>query len=156
MDAATGTIVPSGFVGRRVFTARPNETISVDGLSGFCVAVGTEAANKLGAPDATRFPHYAGDTAYTLRASRSGITVSLLGSAVVELTHHTPAGIAQRVQEGADIRQVFRATNSPYRLGTLFALLRLKYGPVRGTGLGILRATHWFAQFARARIANRE
>ena len=152
IDAATGTTVPSAFVGRRVATARPGEIVGVDGLSGFCVAVGSEAALKLGVPDASHFPHYAGDTAYTLRASRAGHSVVILGDAVVALTHHEPNGISERVQQGGDFQQVFQATNSPYRLRTLFALQRLKYGAVVGTGFAIARTIAWMAQFVAAKL----
>lgn len=159
VDATTGTTVPSGFIRRRVCSPREGETITADGLSGFCVAVGHEAWTTLGAPDSTNFPHYAGDTAYTLRATRNGFTVAILSAAVVDLTHHSPTGISDRLRAdlgwSTDFRRVFSQTNSPYRLHTLFALLRLKYGAVLGTGLAVGRTAAWVTRFASAKLRTR-
>ncbi len=147
--AATGTGLTTGFVGRQTFTAGPGETRVVQGLSGFCVGLGAAVAPRFGAPDAANFPHYAGDTAYTLRASRAGAKIVLLGDAVVELVDHREgsAGLRERLRVteslGDNWRRIFSAANSPYRLRTHFALQQLKYGWVAGRALAAARATAW-------------
>jgi len=152
VDAATGGAVPTGFVGRRTFAPAAGEMRAVQGLSGFCVGVGADAAARIGPPDAERFPHYGGDTAYTLRASRAGCPVFQLGDAIVELIDHAGGarGLRAQVQPEKSLaenwRKIFAATASPYRLRTLFALLRLKYGPLTGSALAAARAAGWMAQ----------
>jgi len=154
LNAATGATVPTGFSGRRIFSAAAGEIRPVQGLSGFCVGLGADVAGRLGPPDAENFPHYGGDTAYTLRASRAGCTVALVGDAVVQLLDGGggPAALRDRVRAGESLaenwRRIFSATNSPYRLRTLFALQRLKYGAATGSVLALARATGWMAGMA--------
>jgi GT2 family glycosyltransferase len=159
VDAASGRTVATGFVGRRVITPTGDATIPVDGLSGFCLALGPQAWRALGLPDAEAFPHYAGDTAYTLRARHRGHPVVLLPPATVTLTDHEPAHstIAGRIDRRATLSAnwtaLFRATRSPFRLATARALLRVKYGPVLGSLLGTVRTIAWNARFAWAWLA---
>jgi GT2 family glycosyltransferase len=160
VDATTGATVPTGFVGRRTFSAAAGERRAVEGLSGFCVGVGAGAAAKLGEPDALNFPHYAGDTAYTLRANRAGHPVVLLGDAVVELVDYGsgPATLESLVQKELSFsenwRRIFAAPNSPYRMPTMFALQRLKYGPITGRALALLRGAGWLGRmwWAKTRV----
>jgi GT2 family glycosyltransferase len=156
VDHRSGETVPTGFIGRVAYGASQGEVRPVQGLSGFCVGLGSQAWSSLGRPDAGRFPHYAGDTAYTLHASRAGHPVVLLGSATVELLDHRPLPLNARLNESRSFRDnwhhVFSTPASPYRLRTLLALQRLKYGPVVGTLLASLRAAKWVAQLASAYV----
>lgn len=156
-----GHVAATGFIGRRVFRVAPGEERRVEGVSGFCVGIGASAARALGPPDAANFPHYAGDTAYTLRASRRGHAVVLLGDAAVDLLDdlRTPATVAARVRVdetlAANARRIFGATASPFRLRTLFALQKLKYGPLAGRALASARAASWLAELAWAKATGR-
>jgi GT2 family glycosyltransferase len=157
VDKATGRAVPTGFTGRRTFSPAPGEELSVQGLSGFCVGLGANASRRLGPPDAENFPHYYGDTAYTIRASRAGTRVVLLGAAAVDLVDHRdgPAQLRERVRTNESLaknwRRIFWGTNSPYRLRTLFAFQRLKYGAAAGTALAAARAASWIGRFMWAK-----
>lgn len=135
----------SGFSGRHQVSARAGESRPVEGLSGYCVAISRRAWEKVGAPDARRFPHYYGDTAYTLQASRAGLRVLLLGDAVVQLRDYTPP--AATFPAGATWSQVFRDKKSRFRLPTQWHYLRLKYGAVRGSVLALGRTLAWQLRF---------
>jgi len=156
-DVRTGAAVPTGFQGRRSVTAAPGKTLPVDGLSGFCVGVPRAVWKKLGAPDAFHFPHYAGDTAYTWRATRLGVPVLLLGDVVVTLLDHRapPAspGAARRPERSwsDNYRAIFLSRKSPFRLATQWNLLRLKYGLVTGVALASLRTVVWHMRFVLGR-----
>ncbi len=161
IDAATRQPLPTGFSGRRIFSAGPGEERRVSGVSGFCVGIGAKAAAELDLPDAERFPHYAGDTAYTLKASRRGHPVVLLGDVIVDVVER-PTGsgtLDTRVDASASWRTnwqgTFSATQSPYRLRTMVALLRLKYGAALGTPLAMLRAVDWIVRLVRAKLRRR-
>lgn len=152
VDARTGMPVATGFIGREVFAPGNAGRIQVQGLSGFCVGIGVTAWRDLGPPDALRFPHYGGDTAYSLMAARRGFPVLLTGDAVVELADHEDARttLAGRVRPGesfaANWRRILLAKNSPCRLRTLFALQQLKYGRLLGTASGTVRAASWVVE----------
>jgi GT2 family glycosyltransferase len=159
---ASGRRVPTGFVGREVFAASESEARPVDGLSGFCVGLGSVAWRELGPPDAQHFPHYAGDTAYTLRAHQHGHPVVLLGAAAVDLLDLVPNAVPVRDAVKTDEsllsnwRRILGATRSPFRVRTMAALLRLKYGVVLGTALATWRATAWTIEVALAWIRGRK
>jgi hypothetical protein len=156
-DAASGRVVPTGFVGRKTFSADTGEVRAVQGLSGFCTGLGAEVAARLGPPDAKNFPHYAGDTAFTLRANRAGCAVVMVGDAVVELLDHGagPATLEARVRAGDSLPdnwdRIFSATNSPYRLRTMWALQRLKYGALVGNVTAAARTVAWIARLVTAK-----
>jgi GT2 family glycosyltransferase len=158
IDSATGRTVTTGFVGRRDVAAVAGAPRFVHGLSGYCVGLGAGVMERLGVPDAKSFPHYWGDSAYTLRASRSGYMVVLLGDAVVDLVDHRNgiAPLSEHVRQNeswsANWHRVLGALNSPYRLRTLFPYLRLKYGMLPGTILAAGRAAVWMAQLVSARL----
>jgi len=58
-----------------------NETVGCDALNGNLVCISREVVEQIGYPDAADLPHGYGDFDYTLRASRCGIPVRLVGAA---------------------------------------------------------------------------
>lgn len=152
-DAITGAPVPNAFIGRARLETKPGELQRADGLSGFCVAVPRAAWERIGAPDAKHFPHYYGDTAYTLAAGRAGFFSYVLGSAHASVDAYAPPptvrGLHRKGQGWRkNARQIFVSPKSPYRLGTLFAFQRLKYGAILGTLIAVLRSAGQIARFA--------
>ncbi len=153
-----GRPVPTAFVGRTALSAPPAGTAaaSVDGLSGFCVAVPRAAWTAVGFPDAARFPHYCGDTAFTLAAGRVGVPVRLDGAASAQLAPyreraHTVADYVRRLPANeATWTAVFRAPGSPFRAATHVHYLRLRYGWVAGTLLAAGRLAAWQLAFIAA------
>ena len=149
--AETGQAVPNAFRGRNRVTPRAGETCEVDGLSGFCVALPRAVWSRIGPPDARRFPHYFGDNAYTLTATRAGFPAMVLGAVRADLTGfrvpltlpllHDPARTWRE-----NFERAFISPKSPCRWRTLFAFQRLKYGPVAGRLLATGRAAAGVAQ----------
>ena len=156
-DAKTKAAVPNAFRGRGRVSAAPGEKQPADGLSGFCVVLPRAVWTRIGRPDARRLPHYYGDNAYTLLAARAGFSVSVLGDARAELTaFQAPPALRAMGEPAAGWREnwqrIFVSPKSPYRLRTLFAYQRLKYGAVLGPGLALARAASWIGQFLWARV----
>ncbi len=156
VNAETGAPVPTAFSGRVPCSDPGGRAAAVDGLSGFCVRIPRVAWERLGGPDPYAFPHYYGDTAYTLKASRAGLPCLLLGAARARLVHYAPRPVAvsDYVQDpGGGIRswpEVFRSKRSPFRLATQRAYLRLRYGAVAGSVLGVSRGIAWQWSWWRA------
>lgn len=150
--------VPTAFIGRTSLSVPPAGAgnARVDGLSGFCVAVPQAAWTAAGFPDAARFPHYCGDTAFTLAAGRAGVPVRLDGTATAQLAPyreraHTVADYLRRQPDGtAAWAAVFRAPGSPFRAATHLHYLRLRYGSVAGTLLAAGRLAAWQLAFIAA------
>lgn len=150
--------VKSAFVGRKPLSAPPSEVANaeVSGLSGFCVAVPRAAWIKLGFPDARRFPHYAGDTAYTIAASRAGMPVRLSGNATARLSpYHERAHTIGDFLRRQPVRArtwgaVFLGHGSPFRAATQLHYLRLRYGTIAGTVLAAARIGIWQLAFIAA------
>ncbi|MEO6875267.1 MAG: glycosyltransferase family 2 protein [Opitutaceae bacterium] len=148
-DKATGALVPNAFIGRERVEVTPETDQAAEGLSGFCVAMSVAVWSRIGPPDAAQFPHYYGDNAYTLRAARAGFRVRVLGAARAELIDHRelPTLAALRDPNASWLTnwcRMFVSPKSPYRLRTLFAFQRLKYGSMRGNANACARACHWF------------
>ena len=155
-NAETRELVPNAFLGReRVMPSAAGKS-RADGLSGFCVALPRAVWTAIGLPDAGQFPHYFGDNAYTLIAARAGFPVVLLGSARANLTaFHAPPSLGEIAKSAEGWRerwdQVLVSPKSPYRLRTLFAYQRLKYGWIIGTAIALGRSLKWIAQLAWCR-----
>lgn len=144
-DRRTGRSVPNAFVGRRALVGTAGTTVEAEGLSGFCVVVPRAVWTRIGVPDARRFPHYFGDNAYTLAATRAGFPARVLGAARAELTDQPDLVGASAPSNRAagwhdNFARVFISPKSPDRLRTLFAYQRLKYGGLRGTVQATARA----------------
>ncbi len=154
----SGRPVQSAFVGRKPLSVPPSGRVSaeVSGLSGFCVAVPRAAWVKLGFPDARNFPHYAGDTAYTIAATRAGVPVRLSGNATARLSpYHERAHsicdyLGRQPAHARTWRAVFLGHGSPFRAATQLHYLRLRYGGIAGTVLAAARLISWQLAFIAA------
>lgn len=129
--ASSDGIIDTGFIGRQKTSAIEHDYLLVDGLSGFLVGMTRSVPEQIGLPDSRRFPHYAGDTAYTLLASRSGIPVYLMSSAqaiITDKTHNSGSLISYFQSLSApNWKNIFINKKSPFRLQTCFYLYQLKY-----------------------------
>lgn len=158
VDAVTRAPWPNGFIGRHRVAGHPGRTSHLDGASGYCAGIGTMVSAALGPVDEVKFPHHYADSAYTLRATRAGFRVILAGDAEVELVR--PGRAVHRIAERIEPRtgllgnagRVFQATNSPFRLRTLFAFQCLKYGVPAGTLLACVKVAVWASEFATAHL----
>ncbi|MCM0593987.1 MAG: glycosyltransferase family 2 protein [Gloeotrichia echinulata IR180] len=145
----------NGFRGRQVFAASPGEVISVDGMSGWCVGIPSAVFDKIGYPDASKYPHYAGDDMYLLRATRAGFRACLLGDAKVNLVGGVRITIKfqhyfhPQLTFAETFQRLFWNKKSPYRLPTQFYRHTEKYGILLGSLLFSLKVIAWLANWAK-------
>ena len=155
--AATGRVLATGFRGRRRLAAGAGEAVPVDGMSGYCVGLPAAVVASIGYPDASRFPHYAADGMYLLKAGRAGFRVFLLGQAVATIEgggHDTTQGFADycRYLGRPAFRQVFLRCKSPYHLRTQINYHIEKYGFVVGWSLSAFKFLIRLLQWALIRL----
>ena len=155
IDPTTNTRIASGFKGRTDLPAPARgEIVMAHGLSGYCLAVPRSVWERIGTPDADRFPHYYGDTSYTVQAHAAGFPIVILGDAEVEL-----ADFQGRIRSPGQYRnparswtkeytRTFLNKKSPFRLATQWHMLRLKYGVALGSMLAVQRFAAWSLRFA--------
>jgi len=130
----------NGFKGRRSFCAKPGEVIEADGFSGWCVGMPAKVCEKIGFPDAEKFPHYWGDTVYTLQATHAGFRACLVGDIKAKLTGEVREQLDLRgyflpgQNPVAALGRLFLAKRSPYYLKSLFHYMVERYGIVIGPG----------------------
>ena len=150
VQAGTNERVPNGFVGRSRVSAGETESVVAEGLSGFCVMVPRAVCDRIGFPDSRDFPHYFGDNAYTLAASRAGFECIVLGNVRAELVaFKSPPGLSITGESWrTNFQREFVSFKSPRRLRTLFAYQRMKYGMIFGTLLAGIRTLGWLTRFA--------
>lgn len=158
-DENGGTVAKhNGFRGRQGIAAKPGEVIEVDGLSGWCVGMPATVFQKIGPPNAARFPHYNGDDMYILKATRSGFKAYLLGDASVTLvgavhprlnfqTHFRPGLTPIQIWQG-----LFWSKRSPYRLPTQFFRHLERYGALPGVLLFLVKLAAWLSQWAKLQV----
>ncbi len=146
--AETHTLKPTGAKGRTPIYAQPGDLVPVDEMSGHCVYIPRAVIDKVGFPNIRRFPHYHGDSSYSLRATRSGFSAYLLGDAHV--IH--PGVIKAQLKDFADFdstfpittfRQVFLSPKSLYYWPTQYFYNVEKYGYGLGVGLFFLKVSRW-------------
>lgn len=149
----TGRLVPTGAKGRKRIAAQPGEVVEVDEMSGHCVCIPLLVVNKIGFPDAIRFPHYHGDSSYILKARKAGFSAYLAGD--VRVSHS--GAVKSRLKDFFDAENksllksfsvLFLAKKSLYFIPTQFHYNVLKYGPVFGTGLFLSKLTWWIFRWA--------
>jgi GT2 family glycosyltransferase len=139
----------NGARGKTGCMANTGEILEVDSMSGWCVGIPATVFEKIGAPDAQKFPHYSGDDMYVRRATRAGFKAYLLGDLQVILAGgvHENLDLAKYFQAGLDpiatLRAVFWNKKSPYRLPTRFYGLTERYGILLGTLFFLTKLTLW-------------
>lgn len=147
----SGELVETGFKGAARLKAREQEIVEVDGLSGYCVGIPATVFKQIGAPDATKFRHYAGDGMYTLKATRAGFKAYILGKAKVTLVgeknpiHHFSDYV--RNSPNPTLKSIFWNYKSPYHLPTQFHYHTYKYGILSGISLFIAKSFFWLLRF---------
>lgn len=145
--------VESGFKGRNRLKASPNEVVFVDGLSGYCIGIPTSIVNKIGLPDADRFPHYFGDVMYVLKATQARFKVCILGSAKVILPgknnaiHSFPNYLLQ--MSSIKLSLIFWNKKSQYYLPAQFFYHTAKYNIFFGVPLFLGKTVWYLVQFIK-------
>lgn len=158
---STAPVRVSGFRGRQSLLANAGEVVEVDGVSGWCVGIPRAVFSKIGPPNAWKFPHYNGDSMYTLTATRAGFKAFILGDAIALLVE---AGASR-----GDLRSVFKPElslmqslkalfwdkKSPFRIPTQLFYQTTRYGPVLGFLLFLARIFSWLGQWIKLQTAYR-
>lgn len=150
--AETHTLKPTGAKGRTPVYAHPGDLVPVDEMSGHCVYIPRAVMDKIGLPNVRRFPHYHGDSSYSLRATRAGFSAYMLGDA--QVIH--PGTIKAKLEDFADFKfaspiktfnQLFLSQKSLYYWPTQYFYNIEKYGQFKGTGLFFLKSLRWLAKW---------
>jgi GT2 family glycosyltransferase len=155
---STSPIVPNGFRGRASFAAVAGETIYVDGTSGWCVGMPASVFDRIGAPDVKRFPHYGGDSMYTLKATRAGFKACLLGDAIAILAevgdsrYNFQSYCNPKLSTLKLMRSLFWDKKSLFRLPTQFFYHIARYGAILGTPLFLFKLTVWLKQLLQIKF----
>ncbi|MEA5506344.1 glycosyltransferase family 2 protein [Halotia wernerae UHCC 0503] len=150
----------NGFRGRTALYASPGEVIPVDGMSGWCVGIPSVVFRKIGFPDATKYPHYAGDDMYLLKATRSGFKACLVGDAKVNLvggvrmTSNFKHYFHPKLTITETFQLLFWSKKSPYRLPTQFFRHTERYGTVLGIILFSIKVISWLGQWLKYQLLN--
>jgi GT2 family glycosyltransferase len=148
----TNTLKPTGAQGRTRIAAQPGEILPVTEMSGHCVCIPGTVIDQIGLPDTQRYPHYHGDSSYTLKATRVGVKAYILGDAKV----FHPGKIKTKLEDFADfentsrlqtLNQIFLAQKSLYYLPTQFFYNIDKYNFIAGTGLFFLKLVRWLIKW---------
>ncbi|WP_088241720.1 glycosyltransferase family 2 protein [Calothrix rhizosoleniae] len=143
------TRITNGAKGRKGLLAQPGEIVSVDGMSGRCVGIPSKVIQKIGLPDAVKFPHYSGDHMYVLKATRSGFKAYLVGDFTTAMygevyeTLNLHKYFRPESTPVTTFKALFFNKKSPYRLPTQFLYLTEKYGYLEGIFLFILKFISW-------------
>jgi len=150
-DAKSGLLVETGFKGKIRVKALEDEVVKVDGLSGYCVAIPASVFKQIGTPDANKFRQYAGDGMYTLKATRVGFKVYILGKAKVTLVEekdpiHNFTNYVQNTKYRT-FQSIFWNYKSPYHLPTQFYYHTYKYGFLIGLPLFTVKSLSWLVRF---------
>ncbi len=149
----THRVEDNGFQGRTSCAATPGEVREVDGVCGWCVGIPRSVFSKIGAPDARKFPQYSGDDTYTLRATRAGFKVCLLGDAKVTLaggvrvTHHFDYYIKPGKSARTTLTNLFLSKKSPYYLPTKFYYYTERYGLAIGMLMFMTKIGTWLPRW---------
>ena len=148
--------VENGFRGRKRLAATPGEVVFVDGMSGYCVGIPSSVFQKIGVPDAKRFPHYGGDGMYILKATRAGFKACILGDAkvtlpgVIDPVHNFSSYLYTSTT--SNLQSIFWNQKSPYYLPTQFFYHVEKHGVVIGMPLFLFKLSFWFSQWLQLQI----
>jgi GT2 family glycosyltransferase len=151
--AETHTLKPTGAKGRTPIYAQPGDLVTVDEMSGHCVYIPRVVMDAIGFPNVKRFPHYHGDSSYSLRATRSGFSAYLLGDA--QVLH--PGLIKTKLEDFSDFQsyppqktfnQIFMSKRSLYYWPTQYFYNTEKYGFLLGNILFLSKALRWLSKWS--------
>ncbi len=154
---SSNQLLETGFRKRQRYTAHPGELIDVEGVTGYCVALSRTVLDRIGLPDAARFPHYCGDDMYTLKASRAGFPVYIVGDAPAQLrdmseaNHDFTSYVHCRFSQNLQARSLFFSKKSRYYLPAQFFYHLEKYGSL-GIALFSLKVLQWALHYAGIRL----
>ena len=152
-DSDSRQIQHNGFQGRRSCAAKPGEVLEVEGMSGWCVGIPATVYQKIGAPDAKKFPHYSGDDIYTLQATKAGFKAYLIGDLQATLFGgvHENLYFKDYFRSNANpistFSSLFIQKKSPYRLLTRFFVFRERYGTFIGLIVFITKLGTWLIEW---------
>ncbi|KAB8330893.1 glycosyltransferase family 2 protein [Scytonema tolypothrichoides VB-61278] len=147
--------VHNGAQGKRGCVANPGEVLEVNSMSGWCVGIPTSVFEKIGSPDAKKFPHYSGDDMYVFRATCSGFKAYLIGDLKATLIGpvHETLGLPKYFRPGLSAPEVFSSAfwnkKSPYRIKTKFFYLVERYGMILGVFLFLARLISWLGEWTK-------
>jgi GT2 family glycosyltransferase len=154
----TQTLDETGALGRQRVTAKPGEVIAVNEMSGYCVGIPIEVIKSVGVPNQSRFPHYYGDCAYTLKANRFGFPAYILGDVRVshQASKSTIQDIVSQLKVDRSIIQIFKAVflskKSPYFLKSQFFYGLEKYGFIQGSIIFFIKLNGWMLKIIQAKL----
>lgn len=154
----TDAVISSGFKGRKSLAANPGEVIYVDGTSGWCVGIPASVFSTIGVPEVHKFPHYGGDSMYTLKATRSGFKACLLGDATAMLlelgnSRCSFASYCNSELNFVDLtRSLFWDKKSLFRLPTQFFYHLARYGIFLGTLLFLAKLFFWIEKILETKL----
>jgi glycosyltransferase involved in cell wall biosynthesis len=143
----------NGFRGRQGCAANPGEIIDVDGMSGWCVGIPSAVYEKIGVPDAKKFPHYSGDDIYTFQATKAGFKAYLMGDLRATLCGpvHAKLDFQDYFQPGltpaVTFKSLFFNKKSPYLLSTRFFVFQERYGLLIGMIVFITKFSIWIIKW---------
>lgn len=152
----SNTLIETGAKGRQRMAAAPGQVVNVDEMSGHCVGFPASVIQRVGFPDANRFPHYHGDSMYVLQAVRAGFSAYLLGAARIEHRGKINSQVADFLagcpsdRPLLKFRTLFWQKKSLYFLPTQFFYYLEKYGAGIGLGLFVGKIVWWSAQVFRS------
>ncbi len=150
----------SGFRGRQGQAASAGTILEVEGTSGWCVGIPVAVVDRIGLPEVSKFPHYAGDSMYTYKATRKGFKACILGDAIAMLVDpgnsraDLPSYFNPRLTLARSWHWLFWHKKSPFRLPTQFYYQIRRYGLVRGLFLFLAKACLWLGQWAQLQISS--
>lgn len=152
----------SGFLGRKRVEGEPGKVNYVDGMSGYCVLIPRTVYDKIGPPNAKRFPQYSGDDTYTLKATRSGFKACIVGDIKVTLvgpirqTHKIKNYVKPGESPKVTFQKLFLAKKSPYYIPTKLFYHTGKYGPFLGTTFFAGKMSLWLAQWLQLQLTSKK
>ncbi|MEM1169042.1 MAG: glycosyltransferase family 2 protein [Cyanobacteria bacterium P01_H01_bin.35] len=151
-----------GFLGRQRIEGEPGKVNFVDGMSGYCVLIPRKVYDKIGPPNAKRFPQYSGDDTYTLKATRSGFKACIVGDIKAKLigpirqTHKIENYVKPGESPKTTFQQLFLAKKSPYYIPTKLFYHTAKYGIFLGTAFFLAKMSLWLVQWTQLQLTSKK
>lgn len=143
---------------RRAAPPTGQEFDEADVVAGYQVAFSSALPRKIGLPDDSRWPHYAGDSSYTHTAHKNGFRIRVDSLSHIHLSGHEPYLPVEEVfwrgsrTWSQRIQACFMAKKSKYRLSTQWHLDVL----YRGLGGACMafpaRLALWILRIMRRRV----